>query len=179
MKIKVENYKDESQLQSIINLITHDLSEPYSIYVFRYFIHQWYENETLISLSLNYRPELCFLAKENDIIVGTIICKLENHKKYLRGYIAMLAVKKEYRKRGIASKMVEKILSIMKEKNTDEVILETEVTNKEAIILYENFGFIRDKRLHRYYLNTSDAYRLILKFKEPTYSYYQNMQTKK
>lgn len=145
MKIEIENYKDESQLKSIMNLITHDLSEPYSIYVFRYFIHQW--------------PELCFIAKEGDIIIGTIICKLENHKKHLRGYIAMIAVKKEYRRRGIASKMVEKILSIMKEKDTDEVILETEVTNKEAITLYENFGFIRDKRLHRYYLNTSDAYR--------------------
>ncbi|KTW27659.1 hypothetical protein T552_02100 [Pneumocystis carinii B80] len=147
MKIEIENYKDESQLPSIINLITHDLSEPYSIYVFRYFIHQW--------------PELCLLEKKKkkDIIVGTIICKLENHKKCLRGYIAMIAVKKEYRRKGIASKMVEKVLSIMKEKNTDEVILETEVTNKEAIILYENFGFIRDKRLHKYYLNTSDAYR--------------------
>ncbi|CCJ29779.1 unnamed protein product [Pneumocystis jirovecii] len=135
MKIKVENYKDESQLQT-------------SLTQYMY----------LDILYIN--GQNC--AKENDIIVGTIICKLENHKKYLR-----------------ASKMVEKILSIMKEKNTDEVILETEVTNKEAIILYENFGFIRDKRLHRYYLNTSDAYRLILKFKEPTYSYYQNMQTKK
>ncbi|KAG5440546.1 hypothetical protein PCK2_000371 [Pneumocystis canis] len=123
-----------------------------------------------------YRPDLCFLAIEEDIIVGTIICKLENHKKYLRGYIAMLVVKKEYRRRGIASKMVEKILTIMKEKNIDEVTLETEVTNREAIILYENFGFIRDKRLYRYYLNTSDAYRFILKFKEPNCStYHQNI----
>ncbi|KAG4304580.1 hypothetical protein PORY_001973 [Pneumocystis oryctolagi] len=155
MDVKIESYKDESQLQSIINLITRDLSEPYSIYVFRYFIHQW--------------PELCFLAKKDNIVVGTIICKLENHKKRLRGYIAMLAVKKEYRGKGIASKMVEKILSIMKKRDTDEVVLETEVTNKEAIILYENFGFIRDKRLHRYYLNISDAYRFILKFKDPIY----------
>ncbi|QSL64501.1 hypothetical protein MERGE_001802 [Pneumocystis wakefieldiae] len=112
------------------------------------------------------------IAKEDDIIVGAIICKLENHKNCLRGYIAMIAVKKEYRRKGIASKMVKKVLSIMKEKNTDEVVLETEVANKEAIILYENFGFIRDKRLHKYYLNTSDAYRFILKLKEPIYYSY-------
>lgn len=40
-------YKDESQMPLIMNLITKDLSEPYSIYTYRYFIHNW--------------PGLCFL----------------------------------------------------------------------------------------------------------------------
>ena len=35
-------FKDETQLQEIIKLIQNDLSEPYSIYVYRYFIQQWY-----------------------------------------------------------------------------------------------------------------------------------------
>lgn len=30
-----------------------------------------------------------------------------------------------------------------------KVVLETEVTNKEAVRLYEKLGFIKDKRLHR------------------------------
>jgi hypothetical protein len=34
-------FKDETQLQAIIALISNDLSEPYSIYVYRYFIQQW------------------------------------------------------------------------------------------------------------------------------------------
>ena len=41
-------------------------------------------------------------------------------------------------------------------------MLEAEVTNHGAIALYENLGFVRDKRLHRYYLNGSDAFRLML-----------------
>ncbi len=32
----------------------------------------------------------------------------------------------------------------------EEVVLEAEVTNSGALALYQNLGFIRDKRLHRY-----------------------------
>ncbi|EJW82615.1 N-acetyltransferase 12, partial [Wuchereria bancrofti] len=42
------------------------------------------------------------------------------------------------------------------------VVLETEVTNSDALRLYSNLGFIREKRLFRYYLNGVDAYRLKL-----------------
>lgn len=40
-------YESELQMESIMALITKDLSEPYSIYTYRYFIHNW--------------PKLCFL----------------------------------------------------------------------------------------------------------------------
>lgn len=43
-----------------------------------------------------------------------------------------------------------------------QVVLETEVTNKPALKLYEKLGFVRDKRLFRYYLNGVDALRLKL-----------------
>ena len=42
--------------------------------------------------------------------------------------------------------------------------MEAEVTNLGALALYGNLGFIRAKRLHRYYLNGVDAYRLKLLF---------------
>ena len=40
-------YESEKQMPDIMRLITKDLSEPYSIYTYRYFIHNW--------------PKLCFL----------------------------------------------------------------------------------------------------------------------
>lgn len=43
-----------------------------------------------------------------------------------------------------------------------QVVLETEITNQAALRLYENLGFVRDKRLFRYYLNGVDALRLKL-----------------
>ena len=46
--------------------------------------------------------------------------------------------------------------------NGKQVILEAEIDNSAALRLYENLGFIRDKRLHKYYLNGHDAFRLHL-----------------
>ncbi|KAM4898877.1 N-alpha-acetyltransferase 30 isoform 2-T2 [Sylvia borin] len=89
LTIRYVQYESELQMPDIMRLITKDLSEPYSIYTYRYFIHNW--------------PQLCFL-----------------------------------------------------------VVLETEITNKSALKLYENLGFVRDKRLFRYYLNGVDALRLKL-----------------
>lgn len=45
-----------------------------------------------------------------------------------------------------------------------KVTLEAEVTNKGALALYGRLGFIRAKRLFRYYLNGVDAFRLKLLF---------------
>jgi N-alpha-acetyltransferase 30 len=41
--IEFSRFKNEDQLEEIIQLISNDLSEPYSIYVYRYFIHQWFK----------------------------------------------------------------------------------------------------------------------------------------
>lgn len=74
----------------------------------------------------------------------------------------MLVVKKEYRKLKIGSKLVMLAVNAMKESKADEIVLETEANNKPALKLYENLGFLRDKRLFRYYLNGLDALRLKL-----------------
>ena len=47
-----------------------------------------------------------------------------------------------------------------------QVVLETEITNTGAMKLYERLGFLRSKRLHRYYLNGNSAYRLVLYLRE-------------
>ncbi len=43
-----------------------------------------------------------------------------------------------------------------------QVVLEAEASNAGALRLYAGLGFIRDKRLARYYLSGTDAYRLKL-----------------
>ncbi|KFQ50500.1 N-alpha-acetyltransferase 30, partial [Nestor notabilis] len=147
--IRYVQYESELQMPDIMRLITKDLSEPYSIYTYRYFIHNW--------------PQLCFLAMVGEECVGAIVCKLDMHKKmFRRGYIAMLAVDSKYRRKGIGTNLVKKAIYAMVEGDCDEVVLETEITNKSALKLYENLGFVRDKRLFRYYLNGVDALRLKL-----------------
>jgi peptide alpha-N-acetyltransferase len=77
----------------------------------------------------------------------------------------MLAVSSAYRGHGIATTLVRKAIDAMAARNADEVVLETEETNIPAMKLYERLGFLRSKKLHRYYLNGNSAYRLVLHLK--------------
>lgn len=160
-------------MDSIIELIEKELSEPYIVYTYRYFVNQW--------------PSLCFLAYappsssssspipaaaaakgeergeeegEGDggrqEAVGVIVCKLDRHLKgsrLMRGYIAMISVKHSWRGRGLAKRLVGRALEEMVKNGAQEVVLETEADNIAALALYERLGFIREKRLHRFYLN--------------------------
>lgn len=74
----------------------------------------------------------------------------------------MLSIRPDLRRRGIASSLVKEAITMMKAGQAQEIVLETEVTNEGAIALYERLGFLKDKRLHRYYLNGVDAWRLHL-----------------
>ncbi|MCJ1475188.1 N-alpha-acetyltransferase mak3 [Lambiella insularis] len=152
--IQYDSDKETTYLPAIRRMISKDLSEPYSIYVYRYFLYQW--------------GDLCFMALDgNNTLIGVVVSKLEHHRGGpLRGYIAMLAVKEEYRGQGIATKLVRMAIDAMIQRNADEIALETEVTNTAAMKLYERLGFLRSKRLHRYYLNGNTAFRFLLYIKE-------------
>lgn len=89
-EVEYMQYSSEEVLQGIIDLISLDLSEPYSIFTYRYFINNW--------------PQLCYLAivrepsKETPTVVGAIVCKQDTHRSgAMRGYIAMLAVRRPTR----------------------------------------------------------------------------------
>ncbi|KAF9672990.1 hypothetical protein SADUNF_Sadunf11G0101800 [Salix dunnii] len=166
-----------------MNLVDQELSEPYSIFTYRYFVYLW--------------PQLSFMAFHKGICVGTVVCKMgDNRDSKFRGYIAMLVVIKQYRGRGIATELVTRSIQVMMESGCEEVYrilivvpsslylshcsithetsqftkkvyemrvtLKAEGTNKGALALYGRLGFIRAKRLFRYYLNEVDAIRLKL-----------------
>jgi len=120
-------FSDVSQLDDITTLIDQELSEPYSVYTYRYFIYNW--------------PQLCIMCKTDEgKLVGIIISKADVHRSgKRRGYIAMLVVDKPLRKMGIGAELVSKSLDTMAELGCDEAVLETELTNKGALRLYVNF----------------------------------------
>lgn len=53
--IEYVQYESELQMPMIMRIIQKDLSEPYSIYTYRYFIHNW--------------PKLCFLVILNTVVI--------------------------------------------------------------------------------------------------------------
>ena len=118
--VRYDPARENEYVPAMRQLISKDLSEPYSIYVYRYFLYQW--------------GDLCFMAmdkddgdddddgEQKDKLVGVVVSKLERHRGGpLRGYIAMLAVREEYRGRGIATKLVRMAIDAMIERDADEV----------------------------------------------------------
>ncbi len=77
----------------------------------------------------------------------------------------MLAVAAPFRGHGVATALVKRAIDAMSQRHADEIVLETEETNIPAMRLYERLGFLRSKKLHRYYLNGNSAYRLVLLLK--------------
>ncbi len=148
--MRFETYSSERDLPAIMELVQKDLSEPYSVFTYRYFVSRF--------------PTLCEMVfdDQHDALIGVVVCKIDLHEKSkrYRGYIGMLAVRPDYRKQKIASKLVNTVLDRMKELGADECVLEAEVTNKGALNLYRRLGFVRTKFLHNYYLSGQDAFRL-------------------
>lgn len=152
--IDYETYTDEQQLYDVAALIDKELSEPYSMFTYRHFVNNF--------------PHYCFLASDNGRCVGGIICKVDIDQYQRRvGYIGMLVVDKTYRGKKIGLTLVRLAVRAMHADKADLVYLETECTNKAALALYEQMGFVRTRLEPKYYLNNGDAYRLELWFKPP------------
>ncbi|TIA73774.1 hypothetical protein E3P81_01592 [Wallemia ichthyophaga] len=161
--ITYTQYHDERQLASIMDLIDTELSEPYINMTYRYFVHTWPQLTFLAHDHTTAQSQTQSLAQNSALAVGVVVCKQERHKSGLmRGYIAMLSVRTDYRKRGIATKLVRMAIDAMISGGAEEIVLETEVDNSTSIAFYKRLGFMAEKRLYRFYMNGKDAFRLCL-----------------
>ena len=70
-EITYRTYAKEEDLYALMSLVDQELSEPYSIFTYRYFVYNW--------------PQLCFLAIEEiegkEHCVGALVCKADLHKQ--------------------------------------------------------------------------------------------------
>jgi len=66
--INFVDYQDESQLEYVDKLVTCDLSEPYSIFTYRFFLHRF--------------PDLCILAVDRDSgeVCGCVVGKIDEEE---------------------------------------------------------------------------------------------------
>jgi len=91
----------------------------------------------------NFKPLLENLINEN----ANIFYSEENGKQtgYItlskNGEIAFLSVSKDYQRKGIATRLLNKIISFSKNQNIKKLFLDVKKENKKAINLYLKFGF--------------------------------------
>ena len=68
-------------------------------------------------------------------------------------HVTNIAVHSDYRKQGIASKLIKKMFNLCKEHQSAYILLEVRANNIPAKNLYEKFGFKSDGIRKGYYKN--------------------------
>jgi ribosomal protein S18 acetylase RimI-like enzyme len=91
---------------------------------------------------LQRNPKLNFIALYENSVIGTIKCGYDGR----RGYLHHLAVKKEFRKEGIANKLINKCLENLQKNGIthDKVRVFVLDTNKAALEFWKHNGFEED-----------------------------------
>ena len=152
-----KTYPGYKQRQRIIDIMTKYLSEPYPIYTYMYFL-DLFPDCTILCYDKNKKDE-----NNEYYVAGAVVGNINRKPNKVQGYIAMLAVEEEYRKKGLGRKMVELLMNTFKKVyRVNEMSIETEVDNYAALGLYESFGFVRTKMYINYYFNSNNAYKLKL-----------------
>jgi len=102
-------------------------------------------------------PAGFLVAELGEKIVGYAIVEMTRDedpwrpKLKIRGHIQNLAVDPRFRRRGIGRKLIEAILSLLREQGVESVWLETRESNSTARAFYSKIGFKEEGRLPSYY----------------------------
>ena len=94
---------------------------------------------------------VALVARANSDIVGFIIAQVDLENERVFGHIITLNVPPAYRRKGVGSKMLREIETILKQKGITECQLEVREDNSAAIKLYQNSGYQKMGRLENYY----------------------------
>ena len=134
-----------------------DLDKIYEIES-KCFEKEHYSKNVLLYLLMN-GSSIGLVAEVKGKIVGFIIGIIEHNflGRNKVGHIYTIDVLPEYRRRGVASKLLEEFERRLKFKRVKECYLEVSVENRIARKLYKKFGYVEIKRLKNYYANHVDG----------------------
>ncbi len=93
------------------------------------------------------------VAKNNDEIVGFAGIWISIDE----AHVTNIVTKKDLRKNGIGSTLLEELINLSKNLNLVSITLEVNENNLDAIKLYEKFGFEKLGIRKKYYNNTDNA----------------------
>lgn len=124
-----------------------------------------FKEETFHKKQLEYllikAKSLVLVASSDGNIIGSMIILLR--KSIGNARIYSLDVHPEYRRRGLASLLMDTSERLLIDRGFKDITLEVGVNNRAAQNLYRLKGFTVDKRLKNYYKNGDDALHLFKK----------------
>lgn len=112
-------------------------------------------------LSETENPAAEFFVLEAD---GCVAAYMGMHIVLDECYIANVAVKNSFRKRGYGQKLVENAVFTAKEKNCSFITLEVRVSNLPAISLYEKCGFEKVGERKNFYSSPTENALIMTKY---------------
>lgn len=104
---------------------------------------------------LRQRNCIGMVAEHEDRVVGFMIYELYKNRIHVLNF----AVGSEYRRRGVASQMVAKLIAKLSSQRRNRILLEVRETNLDAQLFFRESGFRAVSVLRSYYEDTpEDAY---------------------
>lgn len=122
------------------------------------FSHPW--SRQSLESELNNETSLFLVAKEENEVIGYIGMSIVIDE----GYIFNVAVCEKYRNKGVATVLINELVTYGKKNNFSFITLEVRESNLPAILLYSKFGFIKAGERKDYYSNPKENAILMTKY---------------
>lgn len=91
----------------------------------------------------NNHDDLFYVAEFDNKIIGTVIIGFDGH----RGWIYALAVKKEFQRKGIGTKLVDKAINVLRDLGCLKVNIQIMSNNSNVVNFYKKCDFEIEERI--------------------------------
>jgi len=102
----------------------------------------WNQAGDVIARKMSVQPDLFFVATENEKVVGTVVAGYDG----VRGWVHRLAVHREHRRRGVATKLMRCAETALKERGCPKLNLQVRASNLEVLGFYRSLGYAVEDR---------------------------------
>jgi len=113
---------------------------------------------TLLFSLLHLHSDMFYVALAGGELVGYAVGASRRDGS---GHVISIAVRPEWRGRGIGVKLMESLLDAFKKRGLKRAVLEVAVSNEEAVRFYKRLGFKVITSLKGYYPWGEDAYLMV------------------
>ena len=93
--------------------------------------------ENIIARKLEQQPELFFVAVSDETVIGTVLAGYDG----VRGWVHRVAVHPDFRRKGLASKLMQRAEQGLKDAGCPKLNLQVRNSNIEVLEFYESLGF--------------------------------------
>jgi len=107
--------------------------------IFPNLFRTWDEYEVLDFFSAE--SEFCLVGTYKNKVVGFLLSTIIEKKSRKYGYLVWFGVDDTVRRKGVASKLFDKMKRIMRKNGANMIIIDTQADNKEALEFFRKKGF--------------------------------------